>query len=49
MIGKVEAEEGQGCKRQTGLCVDQQKDRERQKQVRGLYASSKKDRESEVG
>lgn len=49
MIGKVDVEEGQGCKRQTDLCVDQRKDRERQKQVRGLYASSKKDRKSEVG
>jgi len=49
VIGKVDAEEGQGCKRQSGLCVDQRKDRERQKQVRGLYASSKGDRKSEVG
>ena len=49
VIGKVDAEEGQGCKRQTGLCVDQRKDRERQKRVRGLYASSKKDRKSEAG
>jgi hypothetical protein len=49
VIGKVDAEEGQGCKRQTGLCIDQRKDRERQKQVRGLYGSSKGDRKSEVG
>lgn len=49
VIGKVDVEEGQGCKRQTDLCVDQRKDRERQKQVGGLYASSKKDRKSEVG
>lgn len=33
-IGKVDAEEVQGCKRQSGLCIDQRKDRERQKQVR---------------
>lgn len=49
VIGKVEAEEGQGCKRQTGLCVDQRKDRERQKRLKGLYARSKKDGKSEVG
>jgi hypothetical protein len=47
VIGKVDAEEGQGCKRQTGLCIDQRKDRERQKQVRGLQAGSRKDEKME--
>jgi hypothetical protein len=47
VIGKVDAEEGQGCKRQTGLCVDQRKDRETHRQVKGLQAGSRKDEKIE--